>query len=132
MTTETITLRKVLSANIKKYRSMEGISQEKLAERTNLSEQLIKDIEGCRSWVSDKTVVKLAIALKVEVYQLLYPQKESNRLHPLRLPSELLRNLKNEIKEDIDRKFEAIVTDEDEVHNCNRLCECSQRQSIVD
>lgn len=109
----TMNLRKVLSANIKKYRSIEGISQEKLAERTDLSEQLIKDIEGCRSWVSDKTVVKLAIALKIEVYQLLYPQIEANRLHPVRLPSELLRKLKNEIKESIDRKFEAVVTDED-------------------
>jgi len=113
MTAETNSLRKVLSANLKKYRNIEGISQEKLAERTDLSEQLIKDIEGCRSWVSDKTVVKLAIALKVEVYQLLYPQTEASRLYPIRLPSELLRNLKNEIKEDIDRKFEAIVTDED-------------------
>jgi transcriptional regulator with XRE-family HTH domain len=92
---------------------LEGISQEKLAERTNLSEQLIKDIEGCRSWVSDKSVVKLAIALKVEVYQLLYPQIEATRLHPLRLPSELLKKLRNEIKENIDRQFEAVVTDAD-------------------
>jgi transcriptional regulator with XRE-family HTH domain len=113
MTAETNNLRKVLSANIKKYRNMEGISQEKLAEKTGLSEQLIKDIEGCRSWVSDKTAVKLAIALNVEVYQLLYPPVEANRLYPLRLPSDLLRKLKNEIKENIDRQFEAVVTDED-------------------
>jgi transcriptional regulator with XRE-family HTH domain len=113
ITVETDNLRKVLSVNIKKYRSVEGISQEKLAERTGLSEQLIKDIEGCRSWVSDKTAVKLAIALKVEVYQLLYPQTEAHRLHPVRLPAELLRRLRNEIKENIDRQFEAVVTDED-------------------
>ena len=113
MSAETENLRRVLSANIKEYRSMEGISQEKLAERTGLSEQLIKDIEGCRSWVSDKTVVKLAIALKVEVYQLLYPYTEANRLHPLRLPSDLLRKLKKDIKESIDRQFETVVTDED-------------------
>jgi len=112
ITAETGNLRKVLSANIKKYRNIEGISQEKLAERTSLSEQLIKDIEGCRSWVSDKTAIKLALALKVEVYQLLYPQTEANRLYPIRLPSELLRKLKNEIKENIDRQFEAVVTDE--------------------
>jgi len=112
MTAETGSLRKVLSANIKKYRNIEGMSQEKLAERIGLSEQLIKDIEGCRSWVSDKTAVKLAIALNVEVYQLLYPQAEADRLHPVRLPSELLRRLKNEIKENIDRQFEAVVTDE--------------------
>jgi transcriptional regulator with XRE-family HTH domain len=113
MTAETNNLRKALSANIKKYRSIEGISQEKLAEKIGLSEQLIKDIEGCRSWISDKTAVKLAIAFKVEVYQLLYPHVEANRLYPMRLPSELLRNLKNEIKENIDRQFEALVTDED-------------------
>jgi transcriptional regulator with XRE-family HTH domain len=113
ITAETDNLRKVLSANIKKYRNIEGISQEKLAERTGLSEQLIKDIEGCRSWISDKTAVKLAIALNVEVYQLLYPLIETNRLHPVRLPSELLRKLRNEIKENIDRQFEAVVTDED-------------------
>jgi len=113
MTAETGNLRKVLSANIKNYRNLEGISQEKLAEKTGLSEQLIKDIEGCRSWVSDKTVVKLALALKVEVYQLLYPQTEANRLFPVRLPSDLLRKLKEEIKESIDRQFEAVVTDED-------------------
>jgi transcriptional regulator with XRE-family HTH domain len=113
VTAETNNLRKALSANIKKYRSIEGISQEKLAEKIGLSEQLIKDIEGCRSWISDKTAVKLAIALKVEVYQLLYPPVEANRLYPMRLPSELLRNLKNEIKENIDRQFEAVVTDED-------------------
>jgi len=109
---ETDNLRKVLSINIKKFRSVEGITQEKLAEKTGLSEQLIKDIEGCRSWVSDKTAIKLAIALKVEVYQLLYPQTEANRLYPIRLPSEILRKLKNEIKENIDRQFEAVVTDE--------------------
>ena len=113
ITAEASNLRKVLSSNIKKYRSIEGISQEKLAEKTELSEQLIKDIEGCRSWVSDKTVVKLALALKVEAYQLLYPHIEANRLYPIRLPSELLRKLKNEIKENIDRQFEAVVTDED-------------------
>jgi transcriptional regulator with XRE-family HTH domain len=113
MAAETENLRKVLSANIKKYRSVVGISQEKLAERTGLSEQLIKDIEGCRSWVSDKTVVKLAIALEVEVYQLLYPDTEANRLHPIRLPSDLLRKLKKEIIEEIDHQFEAVVTDAD-------------------
>jgi transcriptional regulator with XRE-family HTH domain len=112
MSAETHNLRKALSANIKKYRNLEGISQEKLAEKTDLSEQMIKDVEGCRSWVSDKTAVKLATALKVEVYQLLYPPVEANRLYPLRLPSELLRKLKNEIKENIDRQFETVVTDE--------------------
>ncbi|GMO50875.1 MAG: hypothetical protein Pg6C_15110 [Treponemataceae bacterium] len=113
VTAEMDSLRRVLSANIKRYRAFEGISQEKLAERTGLSDQLIKDIEGCRSWVSDKTIIKLALALKVEAYQLLYPQDEVGRLHPIRLPSDILRKLQSDIKEGIDRHFESVVTDED-------------------
>jgi len=31
---------------------------------------MVKDIEGCRTWVSDKTLVKLAFASKTEIYRL--------------------------------------------------------------
>jgi len=48
----------------------------------------------------------------VEVYQLLYPQAETNRLYPVRLPSDLLKKLKDEIKKNIDRLFEEVVTEE--------------------
>ncbi|MDR0552382.1 MAG: helix-turn-helix domain-containing protein [Spirochaetaceae bacterium] len=113
ITAEMENLRRMLSANIKKYRAVEGISQEKLAERTGLSDQLIKDIEGCRSWVSDKSIIKLAYALKVEAYQLLYPITEANRLYPIRLPSGILKKLQNEIKENIDSKFAAVITAEE-------------------
>jgi transcriptional regulator with XRE-family HTH domain len=57
-------LRETLSANIKKQREFLGITQEKLAEKAGISANMINDIEGCRSWVSDKTLVKLATALK--------------------------------------------------------------------
>ncbi|GHT65771.1 hypothetical protein FACS1894110_08340 [Spirochaetia bacterium] len=66
-------LREILSANIKDRRRALGISQEKLAMAAELSSQTINDIEGCRMWVSDKSIVKLAGALKVEAYQLLAP-----------------------------------------------------------
>jgi transcriptional regulator with XRE-family HTH domain len=56
-------LRKILSFNIKKQWKILGLTQEKLAEATGLSFQTIKDIEGCRMWVSDKTIMKLAQAL---------------------------------------------------------------------
>ena len=39
-------LRKILSENIKKYRSELGFSQGKLAELVALSDQTINDIEG--------------------------------------------------------------------------------------
>jgi transcriptional regulator with XRE-family HTH domain len=66
-------LRKTLSTNIKRHRENAGLTQEKLAEKAGISANMINDIEGCRSWVSDKTLVKLAAALQVETYRLFMP-----------------------------------------------------------
>jgi transcriptional regulator with XRE-family HTH domain len=66
-------LRKTLSANIKKHREFLGITQEKLAEKAGISANMVNDIEGCRSWISDKTLVKLASALRIETYRLFMP-----------------------------------------------------------
>ena len=66
-------IRKTLSANIKKHRELLGITQEKLAEKADLSANMVNDIEGCRSWISDKTLGKLASALQIETYRLFIP-----------------------------------------------------------
>ena len=66
-------IRQILAQNIKIRRKRLGISQEKLAEITDMSVQTINTIEGCRMWVSDKTITRLARALDVEVFQLLIP-----------------------------------------------------------
>jgi transcriptional regulator with XRE-family HTH domain len=66
-------LRRTLSLNIKKQRKILGLTQEKLAEATDLSSQTINDIEGCRMWVSDKTILKLAKVLHIDAYQLFEP-----------------------------------------------------------
>jgi len=104
-------LRKILSANIKKYRAEMGLSQEKLAELVSLSDQTINDIEGCRSWVSDKTLVKIAKALKVEIYQLLFPKTENDKLFPVRVPAEILQELRSKLEKDMANRFEEILTD---------------------
>jgi transcriptional regulator with XRE-family HTH domain len=66
-------LRKILSKNIKRHREMLGISQEKLAESTGMSAMMIKDIEGCRTWVSDKTLIALSSALQTDIFRLFLP-----------------------------------------------------------
>ena len=104
-------LRKILSENIKKYRAELGLSQEKLAELVALSDQTINDIEGCRTWVSDKTLVKIALALKVEIYQLVYPKTEAEKLFPVRLPAEILLELRSNLEKDIACRFNEILTD---------------------
>ena len=67
-------LRRALSINIKKHRELLGISQEKLAEMAGISSNMIRDIEGCRSWVSDKTLINIAAALKCDTYRLFMPE----------------------------------------------------------
>jgi len=71
-------LRRILSTNIKKHRKILGITQENLAEAANLSWQTINSIEGCRLWLSDKTMIKIARILHVEPYQLLLPHSEGD------------------------------------------------------
>jgi transcriptional regulator with XRE-family HTH domain len=102
-------LRKALSSNIKKYRALLGISQEKLAEAAGLSDQTINDIEGCRKWVSDKTIVKIARALRVEAYQLLLPNSEAEKIYPVRLPEDVMDDLLETIKDDLEHRFKAVV-----------------------
>ena len=70
---ETKELRRILALNIKRHRENLGISQEKLAELAEISANMMTDIECCRTWVSDKTLIKLANALKIDVFRLLLP-----------------------------------------------------------
>jgi len=68
-------LRRTLAANIKRFREMEGMTQENLAEKAGISTPMMCDIEGCRTWISDKTLANLSTALKVETYRLFIPDK---------------------------------------------------------
>jgi transcriptional regulator with XRE-family HTH domain len=67
-------LRQLLSANIKRFRNRRGWSQAKLAERLDISTNFLSDIETRKGWVSPLTLVKLAAALDVEVYELFKPE----------------------------------------------------------
>jgi transcriptional regulator with XRE-family HTH domain len=67
-------LRYVLSANIKRFRKRRGWSQVKLAEKLGISTNFLSDVETQKGWVSPLTLVKLAKALDVEVYELFRPE----------------------------------------------------------
>ena len=110
MTDDEAKLRKTLALNIKHFRAKLGVSQEKLAESIGLSDQTINDIEGCRTWVSDKTIVKIARAFGVEAYRLLFPQTEAEKLFPVKVPADILQDLKEAIKKDLDNRFSEVVT----------------------
>jgi transcriptional regulator with XRE-family HTH domain len=71
-------LRRILSANIKHYRSLRGWSQMKLAEEIAISTNFLADIETGKSWVSSLTLVKLANCFEIEVYELFRPKNAPN------------------------------------------------------
>ncbi|MDR0301196.1 MAG: helix-turn-helix domain-containing protein [Treponema sp.] len=68
-------LRGLLSQNIKRFRQRKGLSQAKLAEKMEISTNYLSDIETKRGWVSPFSLVKLANALEIEVFELFKPQE---------------------------------------------------------
>jgi len=68
-------LRNLLSQNIKRYHQSKGLSQAKLAEKMDISTNYLSDIETKRGWVSPLSLVKLANALDIEVFELFKPQE---------------------------------------------------------
>ena len=99
-----VQVKKLLALNTKAFRKKLGVSQEKLAEVTALSAQSISDIEGCRTWVSDKTLEKLAKAFNIDIFQLFIPPNDNNDAG-LSFYNQL-RKLRTSMKEDIDKRLD--------------------------
>jgi transcriptional regulator with XRE-family HTH domain len=105
------TIRMVFARNVKSYRTILHYSQEKLAEKSGLSVQTIKDIEGCRRWTSDNTLTKLARALKIPEFQLLLPEKYITEQKHASSTLKALIKLKKSIKTFMDTQFENTLND---------------------
>ena len=107
-----VQVKELLALNIKVLRKKRGFSQEKLAEVTDLSAQTISDIEGCRTWVSDKTLDRLAKVLNVAVFQLFMPPDEDNGGNANANLYNRLAKLRITMKEDIDTRLDQFYLSE--------------------
>ena len=106
MKVKPLEIRQILSKNLKDRRQKLGLSQEKLAEMANLSVPTIHDIEGCRKWVSDKTITRLSTALDIETYQLFIP----NYFHQSKkeaTPAQRLLEIKKKVMKNLNSQLEA-------------------------
>ena len=106
-------IRLVFAENLKKHRENLCYSQEKLAEKAGLSVQTIKDIEGGRRWVSDKSLSKLAKALSIPVFQLFLTEKYEKDKKYNKSSIKNLTSLKARIKTYMDEQFEDAVNSGD-------------------
>jgi len=66
-------LREIFMENIKKNRIYNNWSQIVLAKKTGVSINFINDLESGKKWASPATMVKMANAFNVQVYELLKP-----------------------------------------------------------
>jgi transcriptional regulator with XRE-family HTH domain len=69
-------LRRILAQNIRDLRRKLHITRERLAENAEISLSYLADIEYRKTWVSDKTLKKIAAVLHTAPYQLLIPETD--------------------------------------------------------
>ena len=72
MANDNLTVQVILSRNIRFIRKERYLTQEQLAERTDLTVKYISHLERGLSFPSADTLDKLATALDVPVYRLFY------------------------------------------------------------
>lgn len=103
-------VRKVLAQNIKQRRKELGITQAKLAELADISEPYMNDIERCQTWISDKTLTKLARALNLELHELFIENNEHSEKNTNQKDTYILfQKHKQEIHDYIEKSFDTLI-----------------------
>ena len=63
--------------NLKRYRTQQGLSQDKFAEKCGLHRTYISDIECFRRSISLENIQRIANALEIQTYKLFIDNNES-------------------------------------------------------
>ena len=93
--------------NIRSLRKKAGLSQEKLADKADISRQMMNDIEGRRRWLTKGTLVKISNALEVDVHTLFIPTSSEN-IQTQNTYNLITAKVISKIRSAIDKTFEEI------------------------
>ena len=93
--------------NIRALRKKAGLSQEKLADKADISRQMMNDIEGRRRWLTKKTLVKLANALEVDVHELFIPSAQENE-RTKGIYDTITQEVVSQVKEAVDKALKEL------------------------
>lgn len=85
-------IREIFAKNLKIFRAEQKISQMALAEKANVAQNFINDIENCKKWISPATLSKLCKALGIMPYQLFLPVATVQKTE-----SDLIKQFSNEV-----------------------------------
>jgi transcriptional regulator with XRE-family HTH domain len=91
-----VDIREILAANIKENRRKKGLTQEKLAEKADMSLHYLAILELAHKFPSGEMLERLAEALEVEPHELFTVSPS---------PQSELEQLRQEIKNDIENAF---------------------------
>lgn len=103
-------LRAILSKNIRAARKNLHLTQERLAENADISLPYLADIEHCKTWVSDKTLTKLAGALNRKPYELLFESSDSQPKTNEKKLADILFKEKKEFSKIINSKIDEMFS----------------------
>ena len=93
-------IRSVIAQNVKKYRKLNNLTQEALAEAAEVSNTYIANIECGKSWISDKTAEKIAQALHIDEYLLFVPEEEESlKTSSIKEKQKMIQYLKSKEKQ---------------------------------
>jgi transcriptional regulator with XRE-family HTH domain len=97
-----IGIREVLANNLREYRRMCGLSQDKLAEMSEISSQYLATIETCRKFPTPEVLDRLAEALNIESHELFTYSSPQNELEKLRhdIIEEVVKTIKQSFAEE--------------------------------
>ena len=90
-------LRKILSNNIRTFRKDLHLTQEQLAENADISLSYLADLEHCKTWISDKTLLKLANGLHKKPFELLIEQATTSEKTNIHVISDIIYDEKKEL-----------------------------------
>lgn len=98
-----IEIQKRLGSNIKSLRKAKKMTQFQLAEKSEISEDMIKSLEQGRTWLSDKTLSQITEALGVDVVKLFMPIEgasfKSSKKNLVQLKAAIASDIRNYIDE---------------------------------
>ena len=97
-------IKKRLGENVKRIRKEQKLTQFQLAEKAELSEETVKNIELSRCWTSDKNLAKLTKALEVDIHSLFLPVSTS---FDIDLKDSVI--IKNAIAENIQHDIDSVL-----------------------
>jgi transcriptional regulator with XRE-family HTH domain len=99
-----VNIREILALNLKEYRRKNGLTQEKLAEKTGISSNYLSMVEISRKFPTPEMLDRLAGALNIQTFQLFDPTATPDGAL-LHLEQAIIENietlLRKNIKQDI-------------------------------